>query len=142
MLPLGVSDRPFFTLRTLRYTGTAVPASGGQIARFLNKMIKQRGKPDQIICDNGTEFTSKAMLFWQSHSAVRLGFIQPRKPTQNALVESLNGKFRNECLNQQWFRSIEEADSKIKQWRMHYNNERPHSSLNYMAPVAFANQAA
>jgi putative transposase len=64
------------------------------------------------------------------------------KANQNVLVESLNGKFRNECLNQRWFRSIEEADSKIKQWRMHYNNERPHSSLNYMAPVAFANQAA
>jgi|TARA_B100000959_G_scaffold28641_1_gene27607 putative transposase len=57
-------------------------------------------------------------------------------------VESLNGKFRNECLNQQWFRSIEEADSKIKQWRIHYHNERPHSSLNYMASAAFANQAA
>jgi putative transposase len=105
-------------------------------------MIEQRGKPDQIICDNGAEFTSKAMFFWRKHSAVSLNFIQPRKPTQNVLVESLNGKFRNECLNQHWFRSIEEADSKIKQWRLHCNSERPRSSLNYMAPAAFANQAA
>ena len=105
-------------------------------------MIEQRGKPDQVICDNGAEFTSKAMFFGQNHSGVRLNFIQPEKPTQNTFVESLSGKFRNEYLNQYWFGSIEEVDSKIKQWRMNFNNERPRSSLNYMAPVTFANQAA
>jgi putative transposase len=73
---------------------------------------------------------------------VKLGFIQPGKPTQNAFVESLNDKFRNECLNQNWFRSIDEAREIIGRWRNHYNHERPHSSLNYMTPVAFANRAA
>ena len=116
--------------------------SGRQVARFLTQLVEERSKPDQIICDNGTEFTSKAMFFWQQDTGVKLGFIQPGKPTQNAFVESLNGKFRNECLNQHWFRSINEARSIIDQWREHYNHERPHSALNYMTPVAFANRAA
>ena len=83
--------------------------SGHQVARFLDQLIEQRSAPDQITCDNGTEFTSKMMFFWQKESGVRLGFIQPGKPTQNAFVESLNGRFRLECLNQHWFRTIEEA---------------------------------
>lgn len=116
--------------------------SGHQVARFLSQIGETRGLPDQIICDNGTEFTSKAMFFWQQDNSVKLGFIQPGKPTQNAFVESLNGKFRNECLNQIWFRSIEEAREKIDQWRDHYNNVRPHSSLKYMTPIAFATRAA
>ena len=120
----------------------AYSITGNQVARFLNQLIQQRSKPNQIICDNGTEFTCKAMFFWQKDSKVSLGFIQPGKPTQNAFVESLNGKFRNECLNQHWFRSIEEASNLINQWREHYNHERPHSALNYMTPVAFANKAA
>lgn len=119
-----------------------VSIGGRQVARFLDFLIEQRGKPNQIICDNGPEFTCKAMFFWQKHSRVKLGFIQPGKPTQNAFIESLNGKFRNECLNQNWFRSIEEAKGVIRQWRDHYNTVRPHSSLNYMTPMAFANQAA
>jgi len=82
------------------------------------------------------------VFFWQKESRVKLGFIQPGKPTQNAFIESLNGKFRNECLNQNWFRSIVEAEHEIDQWREHYNTIRPHSSLNYMTPLAFANQAA
>lgn len=121
---------------------TDVSIGGRQVARFLDLLIEQRGKPNQIICDNGPEFTCKAMFFWQKESHVKLGFIQPGKPTQNAFIESLNGKFRNECLNQNWFRSIEEAKRDITQWRDHYNTIRPHSSLNYMTPLAFANQAA
>ncbi len=73
---------------------------------------------------------------------MRLAFIQPGKPTQNAFDESLNGKFRNECLNQHWFRSLEEARQEIEQWRAHYNHVRPHSSLGYMPPVEFAKKAA
>ena len=95
-----------------------------------------------MVCDNGTEFTSKAMFFWQKNRGVRLGFIQPGKPTQNAFVESLNGKFRNECLNQYWFKTIEHAEQEITKWREHYNNVRPHSSLEYMTPVAYAKKAA
>ena len=121
---------------------TAFSITGQQVARFLNDLVEERSKPDQIICDNGTEFTCKAMYFWQRETGVALGFIQPGKPTQNALVESLNGKFRDNCLNQHWFKSIDEARQVIDDWREHYNREPPHSALNYMTPVAFANRAA
>jgi putative transposase len=120
----------------------SVSISGLQVARFLSQLLQERSKPAQIVCDNGTEFTSKAMFFWNKESRVRLAFIQPGKPTQNAFVESLNGKFRNECLNQHWFRGLEEARYEIDLWREHYNNIRPHSALNYAPPVVFAKQAA
>lgn len=120
----------------------SVSISGRQVARFLSVLIEQRGKPNKITCDNGTEFTSKAMFFWSKETDVGLGFIQPGKPTQNAFVESLNGKFRNECLNQHWFRTMDEARYEIDLWREHYNCVRPHSSLNYMSPVEYARQAA
>lgn len=116
--------------------------SGVLVSRFLTQLIEARRAPDQITCDNGTEFTSKAMFFWQKESGVRLAFIQPGKPTQNAFVESLNGRFREECLNQHWFRDLDEARQIIDAWREHYNNERPHSTLNYMTPIAFAGLAA
>jgi len=120
----------------------AFSITGQRVSRFLTELGDERGYPDQIICDNGTEFTSKAMFFWQKKKGTKLGFIQPGKPTQNAFVESLNGKFRNECLNQHWFRSIEEARDEIERWRNHYNHERPHSSLKYQTPMAFALKAA
>jgi len=75
-------------------------------------------------------------------SGVKLGIIQPGKPTQNAFVESLNGKFRNECLNRHLFRTMEEARAEVMEWHYQYNNVRPHSSLNYLPPVAFAEKAA
>ncbi len=121
---------------------TAYSISGQQVARFLDQLIDQRAAPDQITCDNGTEFTCKAMFFWQKESGVKLAFIQPGKPTQNAFVESLNGKFRNECLNRHWFRSLDEAKEIIDEWRHHYNHERPHSALNFMPPAVFAARAA
>lgn len=116
--------------------------TGQQVARFLDQLAASRGLPEEIVCDNGTEFTSKAMFFWSQENDTALRFIQPGKPTQNAFVESLNGKFRNECLNQHWFRCIEEAREKIDQWQLHYNTVRPHSSLGYIPPVEFANKAA
>ncbi len=120
----------------------SVSITGNQVSRFLDQLNEQRPLPPIIVCDNRTEFTSKAMFFWSKERHVKLGFIQPGKPTQNAFIESLNGKFRNECLNQHWFRSIDEAHTIIDQWRHHYNHQRPHSSLSYMTPVAFANKAA
>lgn len=120
----------------------AFSITGSQVARFLDQLIEARSAPDQITCDNGTEFTSKAMFFWQKESGVKLAFIQPGKPTQNAFVESLNGRFRQECLNQHWFRSLGEAKEIINKWQHHYNHERPHSTLNYMTPVAFSKRAA
>lgn len=120
----------------------SVSISGHQVARFLDQLCEERRKPKKIVCDNGTEFTSKAMFFWSKESHVSLGFIQPGKPTQNAFVESLNGKFRNECLDRQWFRTMEEARVEIDLWREHYNHVRPHSSLNYLPPVEYAKRAA
>lgn len=120
----------------------SVSITGLQVARFLAQIGEQRPLPCSITCDNGTEFTSKAMFFWSKESNVKLGFIQPGKPTQNAFIESLNGKFRNECLNQHWFRTLDEARREIDQWREHYNNVRPHSSLGYLPPVEFAKRAA
>ena len=120
----------------------SVSISGRQVARFLDQLVETRDKPNKVICDNGTEFTSKAMFFWSKESGIELGFIQLGKPTQNAFVESLNGKFRNECLNQHWFRTIDEARYEIDLWRDHYNHVRPHSSLNYLPPVEYAKRAA
>lgn len=109
----------------------AYSISGQQVADFLDQLIEIRSSPEQITCDNGSEFTSKAMFFWQKTSGVKLGFIQPGKPQQNAFVESLNGRFRLECLNQHWFKDLDEARDIIDQWRHHYNHKRPHSTLNY-----------
>lgn len=120
----------------------AVSISGARVARFLSQLKDQHSLPKRIVCDNGTEFTSKAMHFWAKQNQVELAFIQPGKPTQNAFVESLNGKFRNECLNQHWFRSLTEAQWEIEQWRQHYNNTRPHSALNYLPPATFLKAVA
>ena len=121
----------------------SVSISGHHVARFLTQLGEIRGKlPNHIVCDNGPEFTSKALFFWSKEKQTSLSFIQPGKPTQNAFVESLNGKFRNECLNLHWFKTIKDATHEIDKWRQHYNCVRPHSSLNYMPPVEFAKMAA
>ena len=116
--------------------------AGQQVARFLDQLGEARSLPPMIVCDNGPEFTSKAMFFWAKERDATLGFIQTGKPTQNVFVESLNGKFRNECLNQHWFRSLEEARWEIEQWQKHYNHVRPHSALGYLPPVEYAKRAA
>lgn len=94
------------------------------------------------MCDNGPEFTGKALFFWAKEAGVKLHFIQPGKPTQNAFVESFNGKFREYCLNLHWFASLVEARAIVDDWRKHYNEVRPHRSLGYSPPKAFARQAA
>lgn len=116
--------------------------TGVRLARYLDQLTEQYGKPKIIVCDNGTELTSKAMFFWSQEKMVKLHFIQPGKPTQKAFVESFNGKFRNYCLNQQWFRDLFEAPRVIDEWRQHYNLVRPHSSLGYLPPAVFAIQVA
>ena len=120
----------------------SISITGQQVARFLSQLGETRDLPNSIVCDNGTEFTSKAMFFWSKENHVKLAFIQPGKPTQNAFIESLNGKFRNECLNQHWFCTLDEARYEIDTWRQHYNHVRPHSSLDYMTPVAYAAKVA
>lgn len=111
--------------------------SGERVARVLSRVAGERGLPDAIMVDNGTEFTSKAMLKWSQETEVRLAFIEPGKPTQNGFIESFNGKLRDECLNQHYFAGLHDAREKLTRWRDIYNNERPHSSLKYETPQAF-----
>jgi putative transposase len=82
------------------------------------------------------------MFFWSQKTGIKLSFIQPGKPTQNAFVESFNARLRDGCLNQHWFKSLKDARSIIHNWQYHYNYERPHSSLGYQAPVVFESKAA
>ncbi len=86
----------------------------------------------------GTEFTSKAFDQWAYTNGVEIDFTRPGKPTDNAFIESFNGRVRQECLNENWFLSIEDAQQKVEEWRQEYNNERPHSALGQMAPARFA----
>ena len=90
-----------------------------------------------IVSDNGTEFTSNAILAWQEAHGIEWHYIAPGKPMQNGFVESFNGRLRDECLSIEWFRSRLEARVIIEQWRRHYNHVRPHSSLDYRTPIEF-----
>lgn len=108
-----------------------------RVISVLNQAIINYGKPQSIIIDNGPEFKSKVFCQWANEQQIKLRFIDPGKPTQNAYVESFNGKFRDECLNQHWFSSMQEAKFIIARWREDYNNSRPHSSLRYLPPAAF-----
>ena len=119
-----------------------VSISGAYMARYLTELGKVRGLPKTIVCDNGTEMTSKAMFFWSKEAGTKLHFIQPGKPTQNAFVESFNGKFRDSCLNQYWFRDLDDARHIINGWRKHYNEVWTQSSLGYHPPAVFARQVA
>jgi len=114
--------------------------SGARVARELDCIARKL--PMTIVCDNGPEFTSKALYFWSKKAGVILHFIQPGKPTQNAFVESFNGKLREYCLNLHWFGSIEDARSIINDWQNHYNHVRPHRSLGKKPPAVFAMEAA
>ena len=116
--------------------------SGRRLTRYLEGLAQRRTLPESIVMDNGPELTSKAMFFWSQRTGVKLNFIQPGKPTQNAFVESFNARLRDSCLNQHWFKDLPEARRIIADWIHHYNHERPHSSLEYQAPAVFENQAA
>ena len=111
---------------------------GERVCRALDMLVRSRGKPRRIITDNGPEFTGKALDHWAYRNKVKLEFIQPGKPTQNAFVESFNGKFRNECLNEHWFIGLDEARKLVEEWRHDYNTQRPHSSLGGRTPLEFA----
>lgn len=100
--------------------------------------MTERGKPKAIRCDNGPEFISKALDKWAYESGVVVDFSRRGKPTDNAFVESFNGRLREECLNTHWFDSIEDARNKLSAWREEYNCRRPHSSLDFQTPHEFA----
>ena len=107
------------------------------MACYLDELGETHGLPEEIVLDNGPEGTSRAMFEWSERTGVRLRFIEPGKPVQNAFVESLNGKLRDECLNLHWFRSLRHARAEIAAWRHHYNTARPHSALGYLSPREF-----
>lgn len=111
--------------------------SGARLAREFDALREVHGLPQAIVCDNGPEFTSKALDVWAHERKVELHFIQPGKPTQNAFVESFNGRIRAECLNATHFTDLENARSVIEAWRHDYNNDRPHSSLGGLTPFEY-----
>jgi putative transposase len=118
----------------------ATSISGFRVARELERT--NRPLPNTIVRDNGLEFTSGAMFFWAQEHRLKLHLIQPVKPTQNAFVESFNGKFREYCLYLNWLMSLEDTVSTIHDWRDHYSIVRPHRSLDNIPPKLFAKQVA
>ena len=114
--------------------------SSRRVTRTLDRIIEARGTPESLRCDNGPELTSRHIIGWCEEKKINLVHIQPGKPMQNGHVESFNGRFRDECLNASWFRTLADAREKIATWRDEYNGERPHSSLDYRTPSEFARQ--
>jgi len=112
---------------------------GGQrVVEILTLVALERSRPEKIRVDNGPEFTSKKLDQWAYINHVELDFSRPGKPTDNAFIEAFNGRFREECLNQSWFLSLEDAREKVEVWRSDYNRTRPHGALDNMSPEEFA----
>jgi len=114
--------------------------NGRAVLEVLEELIKERGKPEVILSDNGTEFTSNRVTRWQKETEINWEYIEPGKPQQNGNIESFNGRLRDECLNEHWFLNLNEAKRIIEKWRDHYNAERPHSSLGGLTPNELASQ--
>jgi putative transposase len=113
---------------------------GERVVRVLDRVAAKRGYPRVIVCDNGPEFRSEALDQWAYQYGVHLAFIEPGKPVQNAYIESFNGKFRDECLNENWFVSLADAQRTIEGWRIDYEIARPHSGLAGRTPAEFAKE--
>lgn len=114
---------------------TSLPAM--RVTRVLDRLAMLRGLPDSICLDNGPEFAGQVLDQWAFENNAKLNFIRPGKPVENAYIESFNGKFRDECLNENWFRNLREAQEKIEEWRKDYNTNRPHSSLKGLTPEEY-----
>jgi putative transposase len=112
--------------------------SGRRVARELDAIIGQRGRPDMIVSDNGTEYTSNAILGWADDTGVDWHYIAPGKPQQNGFNESFNGRLRDELLNETLFRSLPHARAVLEDWRRDYNEVRPHSKLGWLTPRDYA----
>jgi len=116
--------------------------TGQRVTRVLERLRAVRGLPERLVSDNGPEFTGQAVDSWAYQHGVHWQFIEPGKPVQNAYVESFNGKFRDECLNEHWFERLEQARTIAEDWRRDYNEVRPHSALGNRTPREFALTAA
>jgi len=126
--------------------GLAIEVDGrirsSRVIEVLSRLVSERGAPRTLRSDNGPEFVSRALLAWIAEQGIGTALIDPGKPWQNGTMESFNGKLRDECLSLEWFRSRPEAKIVIEAWRRHYNEVRPHSSLGYLTPAAFAAKIA
>jgi len=118
---------------------TSIP--GERVVRVLEWLNELRGLPEVLVTDDGPEFAGQALDIWAYERGVKLHFIQPGKPIQNAFIESFNGKMRDECLNEHWFGTLSEARQTIEAWRRDYNEVRPHSSLANRTPQEFTARA-
>ena len=112
--------------------------TGRRVVGVLERLADLRGLPASITVDHGPEFEGQVLDAWAYQRGVRLSFIRPGKPVENAYIESFNGKFRDECLNEHWFVTLAQARRVIETWRIEYNTERPHSSLGDLPPTVFA----
>ena len=110
---------------------------GHRVVEVLQRLVETRGKPAGLITGNGPEFVGRALDAWAYAQGIRLHFIEPGKPNQNAYVESFNGRFRDECLNEHWFLSLAQTRQIVEAWRLDYNAVRPHSFLGNVSPTAF-----
>ena len=116
--------------------------TGARVVRVLERLGEERGLPQTLVLDNGPEFAGRALDVWAYSQSVKLHFIDPGKPVQNAFVESFNGKMRDECLNEHWFVSLGEARQIIEDWRRDYNEVRPHAALGNRTPKEFTGAGA
>jgi len=119
---------------------TSIP--GARVVRVLERLRELCGLPGVLVTDNGPEFAGQALDVWAYEQGVKLHFIAPGKPLQNAFIESFNGKMRDECLNEHWFLTLAEARETIEAWRRDYNEVRPHSSLGNQTPKEFTGPGA
>lgn len=117
-----------------------VSLSGSRVARELDLLVAQHGRPRTIGSDNGTELTSNAILTWTAKTGVDWHYIDPGKPVQNAFIESFNGRLRDEFLNETLFTSLAHARAALEKWRRDYNTVRPHSRIRWLTPAAYASQ--
>ncbi|HEU5400887.1 MAG TPA: integrase core domain-containing protein, partial [Terriglobales bacterium] len=114
--------------------------TGRNVIAALEKIAARRGYPTAIVSDNGPEFCSRAVDEWAHRCGIKLQFIRPGEPVENAFIESFNGKCRDECLNERLFLTIEQARSATETWRLDYNQVRPHSALGNLTPEDYANR--
>jgi putative transposase len=112
-----------------------VSLPGARVVAVLDRLAGERGVPAELVLDNGPELTGRALDGWAAERGVRLRFIAPGKPSQNGVVESFNGRFRDECLASSWFTGLADARTTVEAWRLDYNGSRPHSALGYQTPA-------
>lgn len=112
--------------------------SGVRVARELDRLLAERGRPKMIVSDNGSELTSNAILVWADAARIEWHYIAPGKPMQNGFIESFNGRLRDTLLNETLFSSLAQARAALLRWQLDYNTTRPHSKLGWQTPIDFA----